>query len=169
MQDISSQAIQGVVFSEDRKEILLIKRRDIPVWVLPGGGLDPGETPEHGVIREILEETGCSVQILRKVGEYLPVNQMTKFTHLFECQVLEGTPQPTDESSESRFFPLTNLPLMPPPYRSWIQDAEKNLPDLIRKKIAGVNYFVLLKLFLMHPILTGKYIKQLIIKIFKRF
>lgn len=164
MQDFSSQAIQGVVLSEDRSQVLLIKRQDIPVWVLPGGGLEPGESPEEGVVREVQEETGCEVAIVRKVAEYLPVNRMTRFTHLFECRLIQGTPRATEESRESRFFPLNALPLMPPPYLSWIQDAQRNLPDLIRKKISGVNYWVLLKLFLLHPILVGKYILQLIRK-----
>ena len=36
--------LNGQSYSEDRKEILLIKRRDVPVWVLPGGGIDSGES-----------------------------------------------------------------------------------------------------------------------------
>ncbi|MCM2425382.1 NUDIX hydrolase [Streptomyces sp. RKAG337] len=29
-------------------------------WLMPGGGLDPGETPVQGALREVLEETGWS-------------------------------------------------------------------------------------------------------------
>ena len=50
------QAVYGIVFNNDKTEVLLIKRRDIPVWVLPGGGLDQGESPETGAVREVLEE-----------------------------------------------------------------------------------------------------------------
>ena len=49
------QAVYGIVFNEERTKVLLIKRLDIPVWVLPGGGLDPGESPEAGAVREVLE------------------------------------------------------------------------------------------------------------------
>jgi 8-oxo-dGTP diphosphatase len=34
-------------------------------WTLPGGGLDPGEEPEAGVLREVREETGQTVADLR--------------------------------------------------------------------------------------------------------
>jgi len=30
-------------------------------WHVPGGGLDPGETPEQGAIREIAEEVGIQL------------------------------------------------------------------------------------------------------------
>jgi len=36
---------------------------------LPGGGLDPGESPDDGVKREVMEETGLSTSAVRKLGE----------------------------------------------------------------------------------------------------
>jgi ADP-ribose pyrophosphatase YjhB (NUDIX family) len=33
------------------------------LWTLPGGGLDFGEDPESGAIREVLEETGYNVEL----------------------------------------------------------------------------------------------------------
>ena len=66
------QAVFGVLFNAERTQVLLIKRRDIPVWVFPGGGLDPNELPEEGVRREVLEETGYEVVIVRKIAEYQP-------------------------------------------------------------------------------------------------
>jgi 8-oxo-dGTP diphosphatase len=35
------------------------------LWGLPGGGLDPGETPSRALLREIEEETGQQVEILQ--------------------------------------------------------------------------------------------------------
>lgn len=43
-------------------------RTAIPgLWQLPGGGLEPGETPSAGVVREITEETAQHVQIVRLI------------------------------------------------------------------------------------------------------
>lgn len=152
------QAVFGVVFNEERTEILLIKRRDIPVWVFPGGGLDPHETPEEGAKREVLEETGVEVRIVRKIAEYSPVNWMTQFTHVFECRPIQGQLTTGAETQDIRFFPLQALPKLPPPYDRWVQDAIANHPHLICKKIEGVTIWILLKLFIQHPILISRYL-----------
>lgn len=38
-------------------EVLLVRSRRGP-WTIPGGRIDPGETPEHAAIRELCEEAG---------------------------------------------------------------------------------------------------------------
>src|SRR3972149_4154901 len=53
--------------------ILLIKRDTAPFkgyWALPGGRAEPGETVEQAIVREVKEETGLDVAIVRKIGEY---------------------------------------------------------------------------------------------------
>ena len=55
-------------------QILLIKRNTPPFvgfWALPGGRMDPGETVEQTIIREVKEETGLEARILWVVGEYV--------------------------------------------------------------------------------------------------
>jgi 8-oxo-dGTP diphosphatase len=54
-------------------KILLIKRRTVPFngyWALPGGRMNPGETVEQTIVREVKEETGLDVAVVRKIGEY---------------------------------------------------------------------------------------------------
>ena len=54
-------------------KILLVKRATVVFkgyWALPGGRVDTGETVEQTVVREVKEETGLHVKIVRKIGEY---------------------------------------------------------------------------------------------------
>ena len=153
------QAIYGILFSQDKKKIILVKRRDLPVWVLPGGGLDEGEDPKKGVIREVEEETGLEVQIVRQIAEYHPVNKLTQKTYFFECVAIGGEPKSSSESKEVAFFPLDQLPSrLPPPFPGWIADALANNAKLIVKPIEGVTYWILIKLLLQHPILVLRYL-----------
>ena len=55
-------------------KILLVKRDTVPFksyWALPGGRMDPGETVEQTIIREVKEETGLDVTVVRQIGEYV--------------------------------------------------------------------------------------------------
>lgn len=131
-------SVAGVVFNSDQSEVLLVKRRDVPVWVLPGGAIDEEESFAQATTREIQEETGYFVNIKRKVGEFHPKNKLTKITHLYECTIVKGSARESDETSEIKFFPVNALPkLMPPPYHEWICYAlqnHKKTPDKKNRK-----------------------------------
>lgn len=152
------ESVNGILFSENRKEILLIKRRDVPVWVLPGGGIDKGELPEEAAVREMYEETGYKVKIFRKVAEYTPLNRLARFTHLYECTLEGGNPTLSPETQGVAFFPLNRLPPLPPPYPDWISDSLQDAPSLFQKKITSVTYINLFKHALIHPILVGRFL-----------
>jgi mutator protein MutT len=53
-------SVKGVVLREDRVVLVSNPRGE---WELPGGKLDPGETPEQCVAREIAEELGLAVSV----------------------------------------------------------------------------------------------------------
>jgi 8-oxo-dGTP diphosphatase len=154
---LASAAI-GIIFNEDKTRVLLVKRKDIPIWVLPGGGIDLNETAEEAVVREIEEETGVQVAIERKCAEYYPENRLGAFTNVFICKVISGTPIVSDETSEVGFYPLNNFPsFFFTVHRIWIEDAI-NHTSLIRAPLKGVNYVEFIKCLLKHPLYTLRYI-----------
>lgn len=158
MKKKNDRSVAACVFSENRQEILLVKRRDVPVWVLPGGGIDVGEIPSDAILREIEEETGFCTKIVKQIGEYTPKNRLTRLTYLFDCKVISGQPKVSPETKDVKFFPLDNLPPMPPPYPGWIEDGEKNLPHPIKKILSEVNYLKLVYYLLTHPILVARFL-----------
>jgi 8-oxo-dGTP diphosphatase len=153
------ETVIAAIFTKNRKKVLLIKRRDVPVWVLPGGGIEKNEKKEDAVVREVKEETGFAIKIIKKVGEYTPINKLTKFTHLYECEIISGTFQITDETKDIQFFDLNNLPkYLPPPFPLWIQDAYKNEKQLIKQKLTSITYRGFFKALFMHPILIIRFV-----------
>lgn len=166
-QTIQVTSVAGVIFSNDRKSVLLVKRKDVPVWVLPGGGIDRDESSEKAVIREILEETGFTVKIDRLCALYLPINKLAKPTHLYECVLESGSPQLSSETTDIRFFALNNLPkLIPPPFRGWIFDAHKGQP-FFQKEIKDVTYSILLINLIRHPTLVLRFLFARFLSLFR--
>jgi len=153
MQTSKKRSVIGIIFDPSRKQILLIKRRDVPMWALPGGGVDAPETPEVAVVREVFEETGLNVQVLRQVALYTPINRLTNDTYVFECQAISGSLSSGDETLQASFFPLEDLPK---PFfflhGEWIADALQQLPSIIRKPLSQITYLALIKYFCRHPV-----------------
>ena len=51
-------------------KILLTQREDFETWILPGGGVNEGESLAQAALRETKEETGLDVELIRLVGIY---------------------------------------------------------------------------------------------------
>lgn len=161
------ESVAGILFNSKRTQVLLIERRDLPVWVLPGGGIEAGESPEEAAVREVEEETGLRVKIARKVAEYSPLCRLAKYTYFFECEILSGNIKTGFETKGVEFFPLNELPRrLPPPYRDWINDALVPSHSVLKKKITSVTYKAFVRYLLTHPILV---IRFLLTKIGVRF
>ena len=65
---MSNLAVNIAVLHEGK--ILLTQREDFETWILPGGGLEDGESLAQAAIRETREETGLDVELTRLVGVY---------------------------------------------------------------------------------------------------
>jgi 8-oxo-dGTP diphosphatase len=67
MQAPASKRVRAIIIKDDK--LLTIKRTksNDEYWVLPGGGIEPGETPEQALVREVKEETGLECV----AGEYV--------------------------------------------------------------------------------------------------
>lgn len=147
------QAVIGIIFSTDLQKVLVLRRRDVDVWVFPGGGVENDELPEKAIIREILEETGMNVSIKRKIGEYTPINSLASFTQVYECHATSGKLLTGDETREIGFFPIHDLPkFFFPLHEDWLKDALEKNPNVIKKPIYQVTYIQCLKYFFLHPL-----------------
>lgn len=97
------------IIKDQQNRVLLVLRTDKDWWNLPGGGLESGETPWEGVVREVKEETGLNVKVERLIGVYSkPLRNDLVFS--FACQVLSGELTLNDEAADLRYFSLNELP-----------------------------------------------------------
>lgn len=114
-------AVNALIFEAER--VLLVHRRDIDWWNLPGGGMEVGETVEEALCREVREETGLEVAVEYLVGVYSkPQKQEVVLT--FRCRITGGTLTATEESRACRFFAPDALPANTlPKHRQRVQDA----------------------------------------------
>ena len=87
----------GVVHrsNDGRTEIALVHRRRPPLWALPKGTPDAGETREETALRETREETGLRVELEGPIGDisYVFVRGRTRFhktVHFFLMRAVGG-------------------------------------------------------------------------------
>jgi 8-oxo-dGTP diphosphatase len=105
-----------------RDEVLLIRRGKPPLedsWSLPGGRIEWGERAADAALRELMEETGCSAEIVGLIdvvdgllsrrgaadeppwGHYVLIDYAARWTG--------GEPKAGDDAREARFFSAAEL------------------------------------------------------------
>lgn len=109
--------VDGLINVQDEngtfRGIVLIERKYPPLGLaLPGGFVDVGETVERAVIREMKEETGLDVVILRQFHVYSDPKRdprMHSVSVVFEC-VARGEPKGSDDAKIAKIYAYNEIP-----------------------------------------------------------
>lgn len=104
----------GFVFQDEQILLIRLRYRD---WDIPGGIIDPGETPEEAAVREVWEEARARVEVIEMLGTqeielFGPKPERYRWAYplnvqiYYLCRLLELAPfEENPESFERRFFP----------------------------------------------------------------
>ncbi|MCT4355495.1 (deoxy)nucleoside triphosphate pyrophosphohydrolase [Streptomyces sp. Je 1-79] len=102
--------VAGAVYDRGR---LLAARRSAPAelagrWELPGGKLEPGESAEEALVRELREELGVETE----PGERIPGEWPLKPGYVLQvwtARLLSGEPRPLEDHDELRWLARDEL------------------------------------------------------------
>lgn len=125
----------AIVDDLDAPTTLLAARRRSPVslagrWEFPGGKVEPGETPEEAVHRELREELGVDVRLGAELvgpddGAWVLTERYTM--RLWRAVVVAGTPEPLVEHDELRALPVGDWLTVP-----WLDADVRIVEELAR-------------------------------------
>lgn len=118
------------------RPIILIERLNPPFgWAIPGGFVDYGESVEKAAVREALEETGLSVELIEQFHVYSnPERDPRKHTiSIVFLAVATGEAQAGDDAKGIGIFPLGQLP------QPLCFDHEQILQDYWRFRHYGIR------------------------------
>jgi ADP-ribose pyrophosphatase YjhB (NUDIX family) len=96
--------------------VLLVRRAIEPfrgAWDIPGGYLYAWEHPVEGARRELREETGLEIEVMRLLGIFIDrygSNDSNTFNVYYRARPVGGTLQPADDAAEARWFRPGELP-----------------------------------------------------------
>ena len=104
----------GAVVIDGRGRLLMIKRGHEPgagLWSIPGGRIEPGETDEEALVREMFEETGLAVEVGRLIGRVQRPGPNGTVIDIadYAATVTGGTLRPGDDAADARWVDLADL------------------------------------------------------------
>lgn len=92
------------------RQVLMVKHRAGGHWAFPKGHVEPGETEYQTACREVLEETGVSIEIepgYRETNSYSPCRGVMKEVVYFKAKALSAQTRPQPEEVQiARFVPI---------------------------------------------------------------
>ncbi|MBV9822531.1 MAG: NUDIX domain-containing protein [Actinobacteria bacterium] len=110
-------AAGGIVFDGHRRLLLVLRSRPPAAhsWSVPGGKCEPGESPAQACVREVGEETGLAVEVIRWAGQVLrPAPAGGRFViDDFLCGVVGGTIRAGDDAADAGWFDLATMSRLP--------------------------------------------------------
>ncbi len=117
-------------------EVLLGERGSEPgrgLWHVPGGFVDPGETPEEALARECAEELGVQVRPREFLGGFPDRYGKEPILVLaYRCELTRGTPRGCPELDRPTWFSVDRLP--PLAFRSCREALEA-----LRRRVQGTR------------------------------
>lgn len=130
--------VTGVIFNE-KDEVLLFKHTYRQTsWSLPGGYLKGGEHPKAGLTREIEEESGFKVNVLKIIATIEDENA-ARLDISYYGKFLGGTFRKSSEVTEYKFFHVTELPKLIDNQYTQIKEGHKRF---IASEKRGLWYFL---------------------------
>lgn len=96
--------------------LLMVKEAEDGKWSLPGGWADVGDTPSAAVCREVVEETGLEVKVIKLLGVWdrnlhgHPPLPWHVYKLIFLCEETGGSLATSHESTDIGFFDINDLP-----------------------------------------------------------
>jgi 8-oxo-dGTP diphosphatase len=112
--------------------IVLIERKNEPHGLaLPGGFVEIGETVETACRREMKEETGLEIELIRLLGVYSDPARDPRFHTASVVYVSRATGRPVggDDAKTARLFHFSDIP-----WKALVFDHEKILRDYLDYK-----------------------------------
>jgi ADP-ribose pyrophosphatase YjhB (NUDIX family) len=123
--------VNGIVFLDDGR-LLLERRSDDNLWGIPGGWAEVGESSEESVRRELLEETGLSVDVKELINVYSRMprdfgNAHTSYHILYRCEINGGQLMKSEESLEVGFYTIEDINEWHTDHRKWAIETYINI------------------------------------------
>jgi ADP-ribose pyrophosphatase YjhB (NUDIX family) len=112
---ITPKVAVGAAVVNDDGRLLLIQRADSGMWLYPTGWCDVGYSAPEVVVKEVHEETGIDVEVVRLIGVLdglrLGASRVPLYSLVFLCRAVGGTLKPHElECLDAGWFGRDELP-----------------------------------------------------------
>ena len=137
--------------------VLMVRHRKLQLWLPPGGHINENELPDEAAVREVLEETGLTCELVGEVGlavEYprqlirpegiqlediTPGHQHIDLIYFARLKGAIGAAAPrpvtSHESEEAGWYTLDELDALPVPadVRAWAERAIARVTGILNR------------------------------------